>query len=91
VLFNVGLVHGFRYHLPTAVTAVLAVAPSRRWRSAGSGRSRWLAVVTGVCCALTAHGRVPNLVYVALGMAILHGGRAVPPERPRWPCSSSSR
>jgi signal transduction histidine kinase len=70
VLFNVGLLHGFRFHVPTAVTPVLAVAGI----APVAVRRIWpvpvLAVVTGVCCALTAHGRVPNLVYVALGMAI---------------------
>jgi signal transduction histidine kinase len=46
------------------VAAIAPVAVRRIWPVPV------LAVVTGVCCALTAHGRVPNLVYVALGMAI---------------------
>jgi signal transduction histidine kinase len=70
VLFGVGLLHGFRYHLPTAVPAALAVAGT----APVAVRRIWpvpvLAVVTTVCCVLTAHGRVPNLVNVALGMAV---------------------
>jgi len=69
-LFNVGLAHGLRYHVPTAVAATFAVAGI----APVAVRRIWplpvLAVVTAACGVLTAHGRVPNLVYVALGMAI---------------------
>ncbi len=70
VLFNVGLLHGFRYHAPTALTAVVAVAGT----APAAVRRIWpipvLAVVTGACCVLMAHGRVPNVVFVVLGMAV---------------------
>jgi signal transduction histidine kinase len=70
VLFNVGLLHGFRYQAPPSLTATLAVAGTLPV----AFRRIWpvpvLVVVTAVCGVLTAHGRVPNLVDVALGMAI---------------------
>jgi signal transduction histidine kinase len=70
VLFNVGFLHGFRYHVPTEVAAALGVAAVAPL----AVRRIWplpvLALVTGACCAATSHGRVPNLVYVALGMAV---------------------
>jgi len=70
-LFDVGLVHhGFRSHLPTAVAAGVALAGI----APVAVRRIWplpvLAVVTAVCCVLTAHGHMRSLVYLALGMAI---------------------
>jgi signal transduction histidine kinase len=70
VLFNVGLLHGFRYQVPPSLTAALAVAATLPV----AVRRIWpvpvLAVVTVACGVLTVHGRVPNPVDVALGMAI---------------------
>jgi signal transduction histidine kinase len=70
VLFNVGLLHGFRYQVPPSLTAALAVAGTLPV----AVRRIWpvpvLAVVTVACGVLTVHGRVPNPVDVALGMAI---------------------
>jgi signal transduction histidine kinase len=70
-LFDVGLVHhGFRYHLPTAAAAAVALAGI----APVAVRRIWpvpvLAVVTAACCVLTAHGHMRSLVYLALGMAI---------------------
>jgi signal transduction histidine kinase len=70
VLFSVGLLHGFRYQVPSSLTAALAVAGTLPV----AVRRIWpvpvLAVVTVACGALTVHGRMPSLVDVALGMAI---------------------
>jgi signal transduction histidine kinase len=69
-LFNVGLLHGFRCQVPPSLTAILAaagtlpVAVRRIWPVPVLG------VVTVVCGVLTAHGRVTDLVDLALGMAI---------------------
>jgi signal transduction histidine kinase len=80
VLFNVGFQHGFRYHVPTAVAAALGVAAVAPL----AVRRIWplpvLAVVTSVCCAATVHGHVPNLLYVALAMAVYTAA-----GRYRWP------
>jgi signal transduction histidine kinase len=70
VLFNVGLLHGFRYHAPTATMAVLTMAGTLPV----AVRRIWpipvLAIVTAACCVLTALGRVPNAAEVTLGMAV---------------------
>jgi signal transduction histidine kinase len=71
VLFDAKLLHGWHFHMPTAVTAgaaVFGVAPV-------AVRRIWpvpvLALVAATCCALIVRdGRVPNLLIVMLGMAV---------------------
>jgi len=70
VLFNVGLLHGFRYQVPPSLTAIIAaagtlpVAVRRIWPVPVLG------VVAVACGVLTAHGRVTDIVEVVLGLAI---------------------
>ena len=68
LLFDVGVLHGLRWHAPTEATAacaaaVLTVAARRIWPVPV------LVVVTTVGCLLTAAGRAPLVVDASLGMA----------------------
>ena len=69
LLFDVGALHGFRWHAPTETSAVYAVAVLTV-----AARRIWpvpvLVVVTGVGCLLTAAGRAPLIVDATLGMAL---------------------
>jgi signal transduction histidine kinase len=70
VLFSAGLLHGFRHHAPSAMTAAWAVAGT----APVAVRRIWpipvLAVVTGACCVLTGLAKLPATVDVTLGMAV---------------------
>jgi signal transduction histidine kinase len=63
LLFDVGALHGFRWHAPTEASAVYAAA-RRIWTVPV------LVVVTGAGCLLTAAGRAPLIVDATLGMAL---------------------
>ena len=69
LLFDVGALHGFRWHAPTEASAVYAVAVLTV-----AARRIWpvpvLVVVTGAGCLLTAAGRAPLIVDATLGMAL---------------------
>jgi signal transduction histidine kinase len=69
LLFDVGVLHGFRSHAPTAAAAacagaVLTVAARRIWPVPV------FIVVAVVGCLLTAAGRTPLIVDTAVGMAV---------------------
>jgi signal transduction histidine kinase len=69
MLFGVGVLHGFRWHMPTEITAAWAMAVTPV-----AVRRIWpvpvLVAVTAAGCVLTAAGRAPVAVDVTLGMAI---------------------